>query len=775
MKQHRVLTLVKIIVTVVIFSYGTIEPSKASPGNDMENKRIKERVRDEKQGDETPSAVKVVDVQKLDYSKPLEAVKEFQLGKPQKVVKCDVLIAGGGMGGVAAAIALLEELDEEDGNAAQIRVCLTEETDWLGGQMTSQGVSALDENWLVESSGATRKYQEMRRLIRQHYTARTKLDAVDIDEDRFNPGDCWVTRLAFEPKVGVTVIDDLLEPFIEDKSLSVFYRLKCVHVQRRVDKKGKTHIKSVVAVDLDKGETIEFRPSVVIDATELGDLLPLAGLSYSSGSESRSETGEPHAEETADTENVQDFVFPFVVEYKKRNQLHCIDEPHLFKEFLDQNRFSLLGYKMHSCMRLSLEDGSYRELLPFWTYRRLIDRNFFEGSAFDNDIAMINWESNDLRDENIIDVAPEVMAERLARGKALSLGFLYWLQTHVDRDDEGNGYPELFLRRDMLDSADGLSKYPYIRESRRIKAMRTVKETEIASRTNSGARAMLYDDSVGIGHYPIDIHGRKLEGTAQETRPFQVPLSCLIPVDAENLLPACKNIGVTHITNGAYRLHPIEWAIGTASGALARYCLSNRKSFEQVIKDRELVFAVQRRLIKSGAPIYWFDDVATTDEHFEAIQTVAARGLIQGQPDDLSFRPDSPVKRAEVASLLHSVYPEKKFSKIQLRDGGKEEGADAIQFTLSRDLLHSDDNGDFNPEAPLTADQLAKLARNKLVRIPEGLAPYIEPHPNKTVSRAQFTTWLTAVIDYQKRWSKIKPQAPAHSVRTGEEVAAVPH
>src|SRR5262249_9768806 len=163
-----------------------------------------------------------------------------------------------------------------------------------------------------------------------------------------------------------------------------------------------------------------------------------------------------------------------------------------------------------------------------------------------------------------------------------------------------------------------------------------------AAKFNENARAKLFEDSVGIGHYPIDIHGRKLEGTAQESRPFQIPLKSLIPVDAENLLPACKNIGVTHITNGAYRLHPIEWAIGTASGALARAALSVNKRFLQIIEDRAMVIQLQKRLIASGAPVYWFDDVATTDDSFPDIQLAAAIGLMPGNPEDLHFNPEEP-------------------------------------------------------------------------------------------------------------------------------------
>src|SRR3979490_2587085 len=93
--------------------------------------------------------------------------------------------------------------------------------------------------------------------------------------------------------------------------------------------------------------------------------------------------------------------------------------------------------------------------------------------------------------------------------KNLSLGFFYWLQTEALRDDGGKGYPELFLRTDVLGTSDGLAKYPYIRESRRIKAEHIIVEQDIAAATNPGARSRLSADSVGIGLYPIDIHGEQ--------------------------------------------------------------------------------------------------------------------------------------------------------------------------------------------------------------------------------------------------------------------------
>ena len=83
-------------------------------------------------------------------------------------------------------------------------------------------------------------------------------------------------------------------------------------------------------------------------------------------------------------------------------------------------------------------------------------------------------------------------------------------------------------------------------------------------------------DSVGVGmlpHRPAPVHRRRQLHRRRARCPFQIPLGALIPQRVENLLPAGKNIGTTHITNGCYRLHPVEWNIGEAAGALAAFCL----------------------------------------------------------------------------------------------------------------------------------------------------------------------------------------------------------
>ncbi len=711
----------------------------------------------------------LVDVQAIDHENPLDAVKSFRFDKPDRVERCDVLIVGGGLGGVAASLhTVFPQRPHSDfkspARGTKLKVCLTEETDWLGGQITSQGVSALDENWLVESSGSTSEYQRLRSLIRRHYIRNFKLNSAVGNLQYFDPGKCWVSRLAFEPKVGLAQLEHMLEPGIEGGNLNIFLRHKICYVTTQ-ESAGRITVKAVGMVNLDTGATIEFHPKICIDATELGDILPLANIPYTIGAESREQTGEDHAPESPEPETVQDIVYPFVVERTTGGDTNAIPATEEYAEFRKKGKFSLLGYKMYETASKIAKDGAEVELLPFWTYRRLIASDNFFDTRQANDLAMINWEANDFGGESIIDVAPETQALRLGRAKGLSLGFLRWLQTEVARDDgKGIGYPEFKLKKAALDSKDGLAKYPYIRESRRILAEKTVTEKDIGKSYNSSARAKLFKDSVGIGHYPIDIHGKQEPGAAQSTKPFQIPLGALIPRGCDNLIAACKNIGVTHIANGAYRLHPIEWAIGTAAGALARLSMSHGKPPNKFTQEGPLLLALQKFLIESGAPLYWFDDIPTWHEHFLEIQMLATSGLMPGYEDHLSFLPDNHVTRREVAQLVKAILPKSKFAKVSILDLAQDDpDLAALTFCAAQSILTLSDKGEVRADALLTIEELAQVARNQLLRLPEHRNVFIEvislerveSAPHELVTRGELALWLALLVDYKKLWHEI--------------------
>jgi len=576
------------------------------------------------------------------------SIKTFAFATAPQILSADTVIAGGGMGGVAAALAL----------GSDYSVILTEETAWLGGQLSAQGVAALDENKYIETTGGCANYLEMRTAIRNHYQNTGNLTAEASGDPILNPGKCWVTRLSFEPEVALRVLDDMLAPQISAGSLLLLKRTKLVAVHLVGDDNvehqsgDSAHIDALLVVDLDSGKFIELHCRRAIDATELGDLMPLAKVPYQVGSDSRWITGEAHAPETANPDNVQDFTYPFILTYHA-GENHTIAKPADYDSFVSAGKFSFDGYKMFEETDDVTLSGVKRHLLPFWTYRRLIDKDVFKPGVYQSDISMINWDSNDLRGKNIIDKSPETQKQYLSLAKRVSLGFLYWLQTEAPRDDGGAGYPELKLDLTLLGTEDGLSKYPYIREARRLAATQIVTEQDIVEADNKEARARLFSDSCGIGLYPVDIHGyQEIPGAAQQTKPFQIPLGALLTDYCANFVAACKNIGVTHITNGAYRLHPIEWAIGTAAGALTRLSLETKTQPLHIVEDSFALLRLQIELAQSGAPIFWFDDIEADSQYFVPAQVLSAAGLMPFDQDSLSFAPNKLMTEEEIEALI---------------------------------------------------------------------------------------------------------------------------
>ena len=127
------------------------------------------------------------------------------------------------------------------------------------------------------------------------------------------------------------------------------------------------------------------------------------------------------------------------------------------------------------------------------------------------------------------------------------------------------------------------------------------------AKTAAEAASERFADSVGIGSYSVDLHpssgGNNYIDFA--AKPFQIPLGALIPRRIENLLPACKNIGSTHLTNGCYRLHPVEWNIGESVGALAAFCHARKVRPRAVRNTPALLTEFQAYIVAQGIPLDW--------------------------------------------------------------------------------------------------------------------------------------------------------------------------
>ena len=492
-------------------------------------------------------------------------------------IDCDVLVVGGGTGGVAAAIAATRN---------GCSTVILEETDWLGGQLTSQGVSCPDEHSYIETC-ATASYGAFRRLVREYYQLGFRLSEKGRAQKPLNPGAGWVSHICHEPRAGLAAIDRLLRPAIDTGMLRVLTNASVTGVEARAGMVSKVEVRAPTGATSSSTATaasIVIHPRYVIEATPLGDFLEQAGVPFSVGMESQSETGEPHAYPgPPDPRGVQGFTYCFAVERRPVGENHTIAKPALYDRFNLKRRYGLNKSPM-------FEDKPGKAS-PFWMYRRLLAAELFDDPRIPSDIAMINWGSNDYHERDLIGASPAERAEILDEAKQQSLGFLYWLQTECPRDEGGKGYPEFKLRPDVMGTTDGLSKYPYIRESRRIRALKTVVEKEVTSNTSPHARAAHFDDTVGTAfYYMVDIHvcvgdphplGPKGWGVPP-AKPFEIPLGALIPKTGGNVLAGGKNLGVTHVANGAYRMHPGEWSIGEAAGTLAAMCVEKATSPEQV-------------------------------------------------------------------------------------------------------------------------------------------------------------------------------------------------
>jgi hypothetical protein len=521
----------------------------------------------------------------------------------------DIVVIGASLGGCAAALAALR---------AGKTVVLTETTDWVGGQLTSQAVPPDEHPW-IEQFGSSESYRALRQAIRAYYRDHFPLSDSARAARHFNPGGGNVSRLCHEPRVALAVITALLAPYCASRRLQVLLE----HDPRRVEFAGD-RVRAVIVRDRKTTQERTLLAPYFLDATELGDLLPLANVEFVVGAESAAQTGEPHAPATAQPLNQQGITCCFAVDHLE-GQDHTIERPaeyEFWKNYVPAMQPAWPGrlLDLNYADPITLKSAS-RGFDPrgagagLWVYRRILDpRNFragvFEGSS---GMTLVNWPQNDYWLGPLIGpgVTDSDAEKHVARAKQLSLSLLYWLQTECPRPDGKVGWKGLRLRPDVVGTADGLAKAPYIRESRRILAELTVVEQHVGTEARlklAGAKdAATFADSVGVGSYRIDLHPSTSGDNYIDisSLPFQIPLGALIPRRVENLIPACKNIGTTHITNGCYRLHPVEWAIGEAAGTLAAHCVDLKEPPRAIRNAQPKLAAFQSRLSAQGVELTW--------------------------------------------------------------------------------------------------------------------------------------------------------------------------
>jgi hypothetical protein len=345
----------------------------------------------------------------------------------------DVLVVGGGLGGVAGALAALR---------LGRRVVLTEETDWIGGQLTTQAVPPDEHPWIEEMS-CTASYRRLRNGIRDFYRRNYSLTAGARDREHLNPGDGLVSRLCHEPRVALAVLEGMLAPYRSGRRLRVLLSHRPFAAACEGDL-----ITTVTFLEEGSGEPLTVHASYVLDATEPGDLLELAGVEHTVGTESQDETGEPHAlPGDANPLDPQAVSWCFPLDYKPGED-HTIDKPEDY-DFWRGYRACLWPGPQPSWTDVHPDtlQPRHREIFheePFfagrdgsdlWHYRRILARENFSESLLDSDITLVNWPQIDYWLGPLVGVGEAERHEHLRRARQLSLSMLYWMQTEAHRPD----------------------------------------------------------------------------------------------------------------------------------------------------------------------------------------------------------------------------------------------------------------------------------------------------------------------------------------------------
>ncbi len=408
-------------------------------------------------------------------------------------LKTNILIIGGGIGGCACALAACK---------LGLNVVMTEETDWIGGQFTAQATPPDEHGW-IEKWGCTATYRQFRNDVRQYYRDHYPLTTAARQNPHLNPGNGWVSPLCAEPKVFLTVLENTLQPYVEQNQLVILKNHIAISARTEREQVQYTEIQNI-----QNGAKTIIEAAYFIDATELGDLLPLTGTDFVTGSESRAETEEPSAAMQANPQNIQAFSMCFAMSYHEGADF-TIEKPHNYEYWRDfvpdltpawsGKLLSLTGLSPRTMQAVHYNFQPNQEpnkaFAGLWTYRRVLHTDNFVKGAFDSDVTMVNYPQIDYLGGNLLGANPEERQKGIADAKTQSLSFLYYLQTEC-------GFKGLKLRGDVVGTTDGLAKSPYIRESRRIKSVFTIKEQHIAAscRPNQTYAATFYD-TVGIGFY----------------------------------------------------------------------------------------------------------------------------------------------------------------------------------------------------------------------------------------------------------------------------------
>ena len=521
----------------------------------------------------------------------------------------DVIVIGGGAGGTSAAI-------QSARNGA--KTLLIEETDWLGGMLTSAGVSAVDGNYKLPSGF----WGEFKDSLVSHYGS---LEALKTG---------WVSNTLFEPRVGNQILKSIAK---NENNLKILFSTEVNSVTKLDFYKTKNYNFNV------KSSKGNFLSKVLIDATELGDVLPMIDEDYDLGMDSREMYGEDIAPEK-NNDIIQDLTFVMIL--KNYNKSVKIDKPKNY----DPSEFY--------CSTASINCPESDKAL--WTPKQMM--NYGE---LPNGKIMINWPiyGNDYY-SNLIEMNYDERNEVFKNAKEKSLRYLYYIQDEL-------GYDNYSLSDEEFDTDDNFPPIPYYREARRIKGKVTFSLDYIKKPFDQ--IHPLYRTGILVGDYPVDHHHDahpdryNLPQLAFYPIPsYSLPLGSIISKKNPNFLVAEKSISVSNLVNGTTRLQPVVLQIGQIAGLIASESVKNNINTHQIdIRN------IQKKFLDKGGYIQPYLDVEKNHPFFKAYQRIGSTGILKGTGINVGWSNQTwfyPEDKIDFLDLLKGLDPYYDLDKYELKD-----------------------------------------------------------------------------------------------------------
>jgi FAD dependent oxidoreductase len=488
--------------------------------------------------------------------------------QPALPMRTQVLIIGGGTGGIAAGI-----------QAARLgaSTIIVEPFTWLGGMISTAGVSATDGNHKLPSG----LWNEFRNTIYKVYGGAKMVETG------------WVSNTHFEPHVADSIFKAMVKA---EKKLSVLYKWEFI----KAIVKGNKVVGAIFKNE--KNIVQQINADVIIDATEMGDVMASAKVPYDLGMEAEAITGEKVG--VAESNNiVQDLTYVAILKDYGLGTDNTREMPARY----DPAEFDGACTDYYINKNVKAPNVDAKKMLGY--------------AKLPNEKYMLNWpnKGNDTY-LNIVEKTNEERAIELEKAKQTTLRFVYFIQQQL-------GFKNLGLANDEFPTKDKLALMPYYREGRRLKGLVRFNINNIAKPFEGDA---LYRTGISVGDYPIDHHHKKNEAAPQHLEFFavpsyNVPLGALIPQKMDGLIVAEKGISVSNVVNGTTRLQPVVMLTGQAAGVLAALSVMQKKQPRNIG-----VRSVQNKLLQAGAYIMPYMDVPPMHKHFAAIQRIGATGILRG-------------------------------------------------------------------------------------------------------------------------------------------------